>query len=82
MTTIASAFGMKEALAQLGVKDLNLGTSTGNSGFGSGEILKSYSPVDGQLIAFVQTTSAADYEKVMQKATEAFQTRCSLNKCN
>jgi aldehyde dehydrogenase (NAD+) len=74
MTTIASAFGMKEALAQLGVKDINLGTSTGISSFGSGEILTSYSPVDGQLIASVQATSAADYEKVMQKATEAFLT--------
>jgi aldehyde dehydrogenase (NAD+) len=74
MTTIASAFGMKEALSQLGVKDLNSGTSTGTSNFGSGEILKSYSPVDGQLIASVQATSAADYEKVMQMATAAFKT--------
>ena len=29
MTTIADQFGMKEALAQLGVKAINEGTSTG-----------------------------------------------------
>ena len=74
MITIANSFGMSEALVQLGIKEVNLGTSTGNQYFASGDLLKSYSPVDGQLIASVQTTSAADYEKVMQKASEAFQT--------
>jgi aldehyde dehydrogenase (NAD+) len=29
MITIANQFGMKEALAQLGIKDINEGTSTG-----------------------------------------------------
>jgi aldehyde dehydrogenase (NAD+) len=38
------------------------------------EILESYSPVDGQLIAKVKTSTAADYEKVMESATEAFKT--------
>ena len=74
MITIASQFGMKEALGQLGVKAINEGTSTGINHFSNGEILESYSPVDGQLIASVKTTSAADYEKVMQTATEAFKT--------
>jgi aldehyde dehydrogenase (NAD+) len=73
MTTIATQFGIKTALEQLGIKDLNEGTSTGTNSFSSGAILESYSPVDGQLIAKVKTTSAADYEKVMQAATEAFQ---------
>ncbi|HLF51437.1 aldehyde dehydrogenase family protein, partial [Flavobacterium sp.] len=67
-------FGMTEALAQLGVKAINEGTSTGLDNFSSGEILESYSPVDGQLIGKVKCTSPADYEKVMQKATEAFKT--------
>ena len=31
MTTIATTFGMKEALAQLGVNERNLGTSTGKN---------------------------------------------------
>jgi aldehyde dehydrogenase (NAD+) len=74
MTSIAQQFGMTDALKQLGIQDLNLGTSTGNDNFSNGDILESFSPVDGQLIAKVQSTSAADYEKVMQAATSAFQT--------
>ncbi len=74
MATIATQFGIKEALAQLGIKVLNEGTSTGINHFSNGEILESYSPVDGQLIASVRTTSATDYEKVLRAATEAFQT--------
>lgn len=72
MSTIATQFGIKEALVQLGIQEINEGTSTGINNFSSGEILESFSPVDGQLIAKVKTTSAADYEKVMQAATEAF----------
>ena len=73
MTIIATQFGIKEALTQLGIQELNDGTSTGTNFFSTGAILESYSPVDGQLIAKVKMTSAADYEKVMQTATEAFQ---------
>lgn len=74
MATIAQQFGMTEALEILGVKAINEGTSTGNNHFSNGDIIESYSPVDGQLIAKVKTTTAADYEKVMQTATEAFKT--------
>jgi aldehyde dehydrogenase (NAD+) len=59
---IANQFGMKEALAQLGIKEINEGTSTGLNHFSNGAILESYSPVDGQLIK-VKTSTAADYEK-------------------
>jgi aldehyde dehydrogenase (NAD+) len=72
MSTIASQFGMPEALKALGIKEINDGTSTGSNSFSSGEIIESYSPVDGQLIGKVKTTTAADYEKVMQSATTAF----------
>lgn len=72
MSTIASQFGMPEALQALGIKEINDGTSTGSNCFSSGEIIESYSPVDGQLIGKVKTTTAADYEKVMQSATAAF----------
>ena len=72
MSTIAQQFGMTEALEILGVKAINEGTSTGNNHFSNGDILESYSPVDGQLIGKVKTTTAADYEKVMQTASEAF----------
>ena len=74
MATIAQQFGMTEALEILGVKAVNEGTSTGNNHFSSGDIIESYSPVDGQLIGKVKTTTAEDYEKVMQTATEAFKT--------
>jgi aldehyde dehydrogenase (NAD+) len=74
MATIAEQFKIKEALAQLGIQELNEGTATGLLRFGNGELLSSYSPVDGQLIAKVKTTTAEDYEKVMQAATAAFQT--------
>jgi hypothetical protein len=56
MITIANQFGMKEALAQLGIKEINEGTSTGLNHFSNGAILESYSPVDGQLIAKVKTS--------------------------
>jgi aldehyde dehydrogenase (NAD+) len=74
MATIAQQFGMVEALEILGVKAINEGTSTGNNHFSNGSIIESYSPVDGQLIAKVKTTTPEDYEKVMQTASEAFKT--------
>ncbi|TDP03983.1 aldehyde dehydrogenase (NAD+) [Flavobacterium sp. 245] len=74
MTTIASQFGMNEALDKLGIKLVNDGTSTGTESFSSGEILDSFSPVDGKLIASVKTSTLEDYEKVMRSATEAFKT--------
>lgn len=74
MATIAQQFGMTEALEILGVKAINEGTSTGNNHFSNGDIIESYSPVDGQLIGKVKTTTTEDYEKVMQTATEAFKT--------
>ncbi len=72
MTKIASEFGIDAALNLLGLKEINAGTSTGSTNFSSGEIMESFSPVDGALIGKVQTSSLADYEKVMAAATEAF----------
>ena len=74
MTTIAQQFGMTEAMEQLGISAINAGTSTGTNHFSNGDILNSFSPVDGNLIAGVQTTTAADYQKVMDAATAAFKT--------
>lgn len=74
MKTANDPFGIQEALRQLGIKDINDGTSTGNHHFASGELLESYSPVDGQLIGKVRQSTAADYEKAMQSAVEAFKT--------
>ena len=74
MSIIATEFGIDNALKALGVQDINEGTSTGSDTFGSGDIIESYSPVDGKLIAKVTSTSKADYEKVMTASTEAFKT--------
>ncbi|SIS39701.1 aldehyde dehydrogenase (NAD+) [Zobellia uliginosa] len=72
MSNLASQFGIEKALKDLGVMDINHGTSTGSSHFGSGEIISSYSPVDGALIAKVKTTTKEDYEQVMAAAPQAF----------
>ena len=74
MATRTDNFGIYEALEQLGIKEINNGTSTGIHSFGGGEILESYSPVDGKLIGKVKTSTKEDYEAAMQKATEAFKT--------
>ncbi len=71
-TNIAEQFGIKEALKELGVAEVNDGTSTGKNFFGNGELIESYSPVDGALIGKVKTTTQEDYEKVIAKAQEAF----------
>ena len=74
MQAVATDFGIKEALEQLGIKEVNEGTSTGSNHFSNGEIIASYSPVDGQLIAKVKSSTREDYEKAMSAATEAFKT--------
>ncbi|UCD60215.1 MAG: aldehyde dehydrogenase family protein [Flavobacteriaceae bacterium] len=73
MTLVAVDFGIDQALEKLGIKEINNGTSTGSDYFSSGEIIDSYSPVDGALIGKVKSTSLNDYEKVIETATEAFQ---------
>lgn len=66
---------IKKILSDLGIEKLNEGTSTGVKWIKStGAELHSYSPVDGKLIATVKQSTAKDYEKAMQKATEAFKT--------
>ena len=65
-------FGIKEALKELGVKEINNGTSTGSNNFSNGALIESYSPVDGKLIGKVKATTKEDYEKVMETAGEAY----------
>ena len=72
MSKIASDFGLNKALNQLGLKEINEGSSTGSTNFGSGELIASYSPVDGSLIGKVKSTTKADYEKVIAAAEKAF----------
>ena len=65
-------FGIQQALKELGLKEINNGSSTGSDYFSSGELLKSYSPVDGKLIGKVKCSTKEDFEKVMSAATSAF----------
>ena len=67
-------FGIDEALKALGIEEVNKGSSTGKKWFSSGESISSYSPVDGELIAQVKTTTKEDYEQVIKTAEEAFKT--------
>lgn len=63
---------MTEVLSQLGLGAENNGTSTGSDFFGEGELISSYSPVDGKLIGKVKATTEAEYEKVIQANADAF----------
>lgn len=74
MSNTASAFGIENALQQLGIQQINNGTSTGSDWFSSGEEIVSFSPADGKIIAAVKTTTQEDYEKVITTATAAFKT--------
>ncbi len=72
MSKIAEEFGIKQALKDLGLKDINNGTSTGTDWFSNGDIIESYSPVDGALIGKVKATTKEDYEKVITTAEKGF----------
>jgi aldehyde dehydrogenase (NAD+) len=63
---------ISNALNILGIKNKNQGTSTGQENFGEGDLVNSYSPVDGSLIGSVSSSSKKDYEKAMHSAVKAF----------
>ena len=65
-------FGITKALKELGLNEINEGSSTGNDCFSSGSVIESFSPVTGELIGKVKCTTESDYEKVMASATSAF----------
>ncbi|NAS12507.1 L-piperidine-6-carboxylate dehydrogenase [Poritiphilus flavus] len=73
MSLVATDFGIEKALEQLGINPVNEGTSTGSDWYASGELISSYSPVDGQLIAKAKSTTKEDYEKLMATAGAAFE---------
>jgi aldehyde dehydrogenase (NAD+) len=66
-------FGINQMMTDLGLKEINNGASTGAEWFETtGEILESYSPADGMLIAKVKQATWDDYEKMVAKAQESF----------
>ena len=63
---------MKNFLKNLGLTENNKGTSTGRRSFEASSFdILSNSPVDGELIGKVSSTSAEEYEKVIQTAIAA-----------
>lgn len=56
------------------IKAENPGSSTGQENFGKGEIIESRSPVDGELIGKVTTTTREEYDRVVETAMKAFKT--------
>ncbi len=68
-------FGIKESLKNLGIKEENLGSSTGLKWLDSkGDYFSSVSPADGSEIGKVQSASKETYEKVIKEAQKAFET--------
>src|SRR6266699_596588 len=57
---------------KLGLKETNAGAFCGEW-LGSGKSLKSISPIDGQPLAGISTATAAQYDRVVHQAQEAFQ---------
>lgn len=63
-----------DILKRLAIEKENSGVSTGNKWLkANGEPLTSFSPVDGNEIALVDTATRKDYDKVIQAAEEAFE---------
>ncbi len=62
----------KKFLKKLGIKKHNAGTHTGLESTNSSKYIKSYSPVDGDLIGSVSKTTKEEYEAVVKKAQAAY----------
>ncbi len=62
----------KKFLKKLGIKKHNPGTHTGLKSTNSSKYIRSYSPVDGELIGSVSKTTREEYDAVVKKAQEAF----------
>ena len=63
---------MQSFLQQLDIQQNNQGNATGRQWYGSDDIIKSYSPVDGRMIGAVQLCSKEIYDTIIQTAQQAF----------
>jgi len=64
---------IRNMLKELGIKEFNNGASTGTVWFETGgELIQSYSPADGKLIANIKQAKTEDYEKIILTAQDAF----------
>lgn len=66
-------FNLQQILDTFQIEETNSAASTGSKWFGrEGEVISSVSPVDGKEIAKVHLATESDYNKVVEKAQEAF----------
>ena len=66
-------YGIRESIAELGIKEVNNGACTGAKWFSTnGEIIDSFASADGALIGKIKQGTKDDYEKVIQTAEKAF----------
>lgn len=72
MSEVLETTNINPVLEALGLKKENNGSSTGNNSSGHGEMIHSYSPVDGQLIGSVSTTTKEEYESIIKTAQSAY----------
>jgi len=64
---------IEQALQELGIREVMSGVSTGVEFLpAGGDVIESFSPVDGKKIAGVTAATEADYQKVMDVAGKAF----------
>lgn len=63
---------INEILETLELEEINPGVSTGNKWLETSSAIKSFSPVDGQLIASAGKASEQEYEKIIQTAEQGF----------
>ncbi|MBK6777054.1 MAG: aldehyde dehydrogenase family protein [Flavobacteriales bacterium] len=69
----APANRVASILSELGITSQQSGVSTGSTWLkGDGEMLASYSPVDGALMGTVRASSKSEYDKAIGVAQEAF----------
>ena len=72
-TATSTDFGIQEMLKTLHIQKINSGACTGTSWLGTqGDLLNSYSPADGELLASVNQGTADDYETILSTAQRAF----------
>jgi aldehyde dehydrogenase (NAD+) len=70
---MAQDYGIHEALKKLGISDINNGLCSGTVWEKtSGDLIESYSPVNGGKIAAIRQATKEDYHKIITKAGDAF----------
>jgi aldehyde dehydrogenase (NAD+) len=72
MTHKNQDFGIDKSLSNLGIQHENLGVSSGGKYFANGDLLESFSPTDGKLIAKITTANSADYDQVVETAKKTY----------